>query len=454
MDYIAQTDSDRQAMLRAMGAEGIEDLFSDIPADKRFPKLDLPPGKSELEVSRELSGLADRNLAGDPSTCFLGAGAYRHFIPAVVDYLAGRGEFATAYTPYQAEASQGTLQAIFEYQTMAARLLGVDVVNASHYDGPTAVAEAALLAIRATRRNTVVLAEGLHPQAREVTRSYLEPIDAGWRTVAVDRTARSGDALGVFAPLVAACTEDTAAVVVQNPDFFGRLRDIRGLAEAVHQRGALLVVHTNPIALGIFRSPGGDGADIVTGEGQPLGIPVGFGGPYLGLFGCSEALLRRMPGRLVGETVDTEGRRGFVLTLSTREQHIRRGRATSNICTNQGLMALRAAIYLCALGPSGLAETARLCYDNAHYAAGRIGAIPGYAVDAAETFFHEFVVSTPVPAADIVSRAAREGILAGYDLSRSYRERNRELLVCVTEQHTKASIDRFVEVLSRAGGPA
>ena len=434
-------------MLRAIGVSSVEELFSDIPEEFRFPALDLPEGISEYEVSRELDRLARKNA---PSTIglegtFLGAGAYPHYVPAIVDHLSSRGEFATTYTPYQAEAAQGTLQSIFEYQSMLARLLGVDVVNASHYDGAAAAAEAALMAVRATRRNRVVVADTLHPQYQEVVATYLDPIDVALQTV-VTGGADKGPA-AAFEPLVAACSDETACVIVQNPDFLGRIRDLRVLAQKVHACGALLVVSTNPIALGLFPSPGDQGADIVTGEGQPLGIPLSYGGPYLGLFGCKKELLRRMPGRLVGETVDTDGNRGFVLTLNTREQHIRRGRATSNICTNQGLMALRAAIYLAAMGPQGLADTARLCYDNAHYAASQIDGLGGYSVDAREPFFNEFVVSCPVPAARVVDAVAAGGALAGYDLSKAFPERKNDLLVCSTEVHTKGDIDRLVGLL-------
>lgn len=441
-------------MLHAIGVSSVEELFTDIPETFRFPELDLPEGVSEYEATRELDRLARQNAPASIGLeqMFLGAGAYPHYVPAVVDHLSSRGEFATSYTPYQAEAAQGTLQSIFEYQSMLARLMGVDVVNASHYDGAAAAAEAALMAVRVTRRSRVVVADTLHPQYRAVVATYLDPIDVTMETAATAAVhAAAGGRLDALEPLAAACSEDTACVIVQNPDFLGRIRDLRRLAEKVHAAGALLVVSTNPIALGLFPSPGDHGADIVIGEGQPLGIPLSYGGPYLGLFGCKQELLRRMPGRLVGETVDTDGNRGFVLTLSTREQHIRRGRATSNICTNQGLMALRAAIYLAAMGPQGLADTARLCYDNAHYAASRIDGIDGYSVHAAEPFFNEFVVRCPRPGAEVVDAVAARGALAGYDLAQAYPGRENDLLVCCTEVHTKDDIDRLVTMLEEVG---
>ncbi len=445
-------------MLDALGIQKIEDLFADIPEAKRFPDLSLPPASSEIEILREIGELAGRNSSGSGipgrrALSFAGAGAYHHFIPSVVSYLAGRGEFTTAYTPYQAEAGQGTLQTIFEYQSMLCDLLDMDVVNASHYDGATAVAEAAIMAVRSTKnREKVVFSGMLHPEYLEVARTYLQP--QGITVEIVGSPERSGFHGSAFhtADLFAAVDQSTAALIVQNPDFFGHIHDLSGLADEVHNRGALLVLHVDPIATALFKSPGSLGADIVTGEGQPLGIPVSFGGPYLGIFAARKGLVRKMPGRLVGQTTDTEGRRGFVLTLNTREQHIRREKATSNICTNQGLMALRAAIYLATMGPSGLREAADRCYQNAHYAAERLAEIPGCSVNsgAATPYFKEFVLTTPQPADTLISRVESEGVIAGVPLSRYFPKRTHDLLVAVTELYSKQDIDRLAATVRTA----
>ncbi len=431
-------------MLERLGLERVDELFADVPESLRYPELQLPAGKSEFEVLEELRSVARRNSAASDVRSFVGAGAYRHFIPAVVPFLSSRGEFATSYTPYQAEASQGTLQSIFEYQSMLSALLEVDVVNASHYDGSTAVAEAVLMSVNVARgrRRDVIVSDAVHPYHREVVRSYSDRIDIRVRGDERERTA------GELASLA---DEETACVVVQYPDFYGRVPDLSGVAEAVHEQGALFVVHVDPVALGLFRSPGSLGADIVTGEGQPLGIPVSFGGPYLGIFGCSKSLVRRMPGRLAGQAYDKEGRRGYVLTLNTREQHIRREKATSNICTNQGLMALRAAIFLAALGPHGLREMATLCYHKTAYAVRRIAELRGFAVheEADTARFREFVARTPIPAAELVERAQAYNVIPGVALSRFDPQRTHELLVCVTELDSRADIDRLVDVLSR-----
>ncbi len=442
MAYVGNTDADRRIMLKALGLERLEDLFADIPESRRFPELDLSPAMSELEILHEIDELAAMNGGGPRLMSFVGAGAYQHYIPSIVPFLSGRGEFATAYTPYQAEASQGTVQTIFEYQSMVADLLGMEVVNASHYDGATAVAEAAIMAVRSTRgRDSVVLADGLHPEYGEVAATYLRPQGI---------EIRSGGA--TLEELTDAIDDKTACLIVQNPDFLGRLHDLSGLADAVHERGALLVLHVDPIATAIFSSPGSLGADIVTGEGQPLGIPVSYGGPYLGLFATRRSLVRKMPGRLAGETTDAEGRRGFVLTLNTREQHIRREKATSNICTNQGLMALRAAIYLASLGPQGLREVAMLCYQKAHYAADRLASIPGCRVNRGDgaPFFKEFVLSTPRPATDLIAACAPRDVIPGLALSRYYPERTNDVLVAVTEQYSRAQIDALVDAVAAA----
>jgi len=340
MSYVANTASDQKAMLEAIGANSVEELFDAIPADVRFPKLNLPEPLSEMEILAEMEQMADSNADAHHYTWFLGAGAYNHFVPSIVPQLQMRGEFYTAYTPYQPEASQGTLQAIFEYQSMMAELTGMDVVNASHYDGATSLAEAAIMSVNATRgkRNKVLVSPGVHPQYREVLKTYIQGTDI--QVVGDDNPDNN------LAALKGMLDKETACLIVQWPNFFGELEDLEGLADVVHKAGALLVLHIDPVSLGLLKPPGEYGADIVTGEGQSLGNNLNFGGPYLGIFATTKKLVRKMPGRVVGETVDTEGRRGYVLTLSTREQHIRREKATSNICTNQGLMALGAAIYL------------------------------------------------------------------------------------------------------------
>jgi glycine dehydrogenase subunit 1 len=451
MTYIGNTDDDRRIMLERLGISSVEDLFQDVPEAHRFPQIDLPPARTEIEILQEIDALARQNSAGTDTLSFIGAGAYQHFIPSVVSYLAGRGEFTTAYTPYQAEASQGTVQTIFEYQSMVADLLGMDVVNASHYDGSTAVAEAAIMAVRSTRgKDRVALSGTLHPEYLQVAATYLKPQGVGMTVV--NRPTASGSAGPTREELLAAVDDRTACLIVQNPDFLGRLHDLSGLAEEVHARGALLVIHVDPIATALFQSPGSLGADIVTGEGQPLGIPVSYGGPYLGLFAAKEKLVRKMPGRLAGETQDAHGRRGYVLTLNTREQHIRRDKATSNICTNQGLMALRAAIYLSSMGPQGLKEVANLSYQKAHYAAGLLAEIPGCQVNASGSapFFKEFVLSTPVPAAQVLKAAKERGVIAGFPLATYYPQRQNELLIAVTEPYTRSQIEQLASAVHAA----
>lgn len=452
MPYIPNTEADRAAMLAAIGAERVEDLFADVPKEVRFPPLELPEPLSELEIQRELLLLSESNLEVNHTICFLGAGAYRHFIPSVVDHLISRGEFYTAYTPYQPEISQGTLQAIFEYQSMICALTGMEVSNASHYDGATAVAEAVITALNVGRRkrDKVILSPTLNPQYRAVTRTY---------TQGMGLTLVGGTTPDIqLEDLAGLCDASTACVVVQNPDFLGRLyhpEALRQLGEAVHDQGGLFVVAVDPVSLGILVPPGEYGADIVVGEGQPLGNALNFGGPYLGFFATQEKYVRSVAGRIVGETVDVEGRRGFVLALSTREQHIRREKASSNICTNEALCALAAAIHVAALGKQGLRQVAELCYQKAHYAAGRIADLPQYDVATDQPFFKEFVVRCPEPAEDVLRRLLEEwDILGGYALGRDYPDSSNDLLVCVTETNTREEIDTFVAALAEVGGEA
>ncbi|MEI6386273.1 MAG: aminomethyl-transferring glycine dehydrogenase subunit GcvPA [Spirochaetota bacterium] len=437
MPFIANSESDRQAMLAAVGVSSVEELFTDIPVSKRFPKLDLPPGLSELEITRELEAMAAKNVTASTCAWFLGAGAYNHFIPAAVGAIASRGEFLTAYTPYQPEVSQGTLQAIFEYQSMAAELLGMEVVNASHYDGATALAEAVLMAFnQGGQRKKVILPEALHPEYKAVIRTYFAAFD-------VMISEYQGG------PANAGADADTCCVVASYPDFHGEIQDIRTGADRAHAAGALFVVHADPIMCAILKSPGELGADIVTAEGQVLGNPMNFGGPWLGMMGATAKLMRKMPGRIVGQAQDHEGRRGFVLTLTAREQHIRREKAVSNICSNQGLVMLQACVYLALMGKGGLQQVAELCWNKAHYAAAEIGKTPGFKVHKGE-FFKEFVVSTPIPAAEIVQKLSRRCIVPGLALSKYDPGRMHELLVCVTEMSTRAQIELLVTGLMEA----
>ncbi|MFH1086592.1 MAG: aminomethyl-transferring glycine dehydrogenase subunit GcvPA, partial [Chloroflexota bacterium] len=360
MSYVPHTAAERAAMLARIGVGALDDLFVDIPAAHRNPTIALPRPLSEMEIMAELRGLAEANMDTQHATCFLGAGAYHHFIPSVVDHIISRSEFYTAYTPYQPEISQGTLQAIFEYQSMICALTGMEVSNASHYDGATAMAEAVIAAVSIGRgkRRKVVVAPTVHPEYRATVRTYTRSMEVA----VVGDEALDHD----LASLTELVDGDTACLIVPTPDFLGRIHDLAGVADAVHARGALLVVACNPIALGLLQPPGAYGADMAVGEGQPLGIPLSFGGPYLGFFACREEHVRRMSGRLVGQTEDITGETAYVLTLSTREQHIRRERATSNICTNHALMALRAAAYLSLMGPIGLCRVAELCLAKAH----------------------------------------------------------------------------------------
>jgi glycine dehydrogenase subunit 1 len=441
MSYVANTAADQAAMLAAIGAESVEALFEVVPKAARFPKLKLSRPLSEMEVLAELERMADENADANHYAWFLGAGAYNHFVPSVVPQLQMRGEFYTAYTPYQPEASQGTLQAIFEYQSMLAELTGMEVVNASHYDGATSLAEAAIMSVNATRGNRakILVSPNVHPQYREVLKTYLQ----GTPYQVIGDEEPEND----LTTLTGMLDQETACLIVQSPNFFGELEDVEGLADKVHAAGALLVMHIDPICLGLFKPPGAYGADIVTGEGHSLGNNLNFGGPYLGIFATTDKLVRKMPGRVVGETVDTEGRRGYVLTLSTREQHIRREKATSNICTNQGLIALGAAIYLAAMGKQGLRQVAELCYHKAHYAAAEIDKLEGYQVINRRPFFKEFVVRCPKPTQEITAALNQYKILPGFALSRSFPERTHDLLVCVTEMNSKAQIDQLVSAL-------
>ncbi|MDX9827719.1 MAG: aminomethyl-transferring glycine dehydrogenase subunit GcvPA [Spirochaetia bacterium] len=437
MPFIPNAESDRKEMLEAIGKKSVEELFADVPARKRFPKLKLPPALSEQEVLREIGAMAAKNQGADKLSWFLGAGIYNHFIPALVPALASRGEFLTAYTPYQPEVSQGTLQAIFEYQSMAARLFGVSVVNASHYDGATALAEAALMAWKLDEeRRKILLPEDLHPEYKAVLKTYFSSFD-------VEIVEYQG------IPESAKVDTRCACLIAGYPCFSGELHGLKAAAKLAHDAGALFIVHADPLMCAILESPGAQGADIVVAEGQSLGNAMNFGGPGLGMMGATEKLMRRMPGRIVGEAKDHDGRRGFVLTLTAREQHIRREKAVSNICSNQGLVMLQSCIYMAALGAGGMKQVASLCYDKAHYAASLINGLEGFRVKN-QSFFKEFLVSTPVPAQRIVDRLAKRKIMPGLALSRYDSAREKELLVCVTEMNSKAEIDRLAAALKEA----
>jgi len=445
--YIPNTDADRAAMLAAVGVKSIDELFRVVPAAHRFPALNLPPPLSEPEALRELDRLQAMNAGLHDRCCFLGAGAYRHFIPAVVDFVISRAEFYTAYTPYQPEVSQGTLQAHFEYQSMMAALTGMEVAVVSHYDGGTALAEAVLMAAHAGRepRRQALISPTVHPQYREVARTYLEGTDVEiiGDELPHDRMLALGEMLD----------PDTACVVVQNPDFLGRLytpAEMQALADRAHAVGALFIVSAYPISLGLLAPPGSYGADIAVGEGQPLGNPLSFGGPYLGYFTTRMEHVRRSPGRLVGQTADVDGKRGLVITLSTREQHIRREKATSNICSNQALNALAAAAYLAALGKNGLRRVAELCYHKAHYAAELIGKLPGYEV-LPGPFFNEFAVRCPRPVAETNTALLARGIVGGYDLGADYPALAGHMLFCVTELNTREDIEALATALGEIG---
>ena len=442
MTYIPLTDAQRRSMLDTIGVESMEALFADVPERHRFPKLDLPAALSEMEAVDELNDIASLNISAVGAALFLGAGAYNHYIPSVVDHILRRGEFYTAYTPYQPEVSQGTLQAIYEYQSMICSLTGMEVANASHYDGGTALAEAVIMAVNVARgrKNRIILSPSIHPQYREVVHAYTQGM--GLELVGEDLLPDQRD------DLVALLNGDTALLVVQTPNFFGQLENLKGLADQVHASRSLLCVVANPISLGLFTPPGNYGADIVVGEGQPLGIPLSFGGPYLGFFATREKYVRKMAGRIVGETVDASGTTGFVLTLSTREQHIRRERATSNICTNQGLMALAATVYLSTLGRCGLRKVAELCYHKSHYAADQIDALEEFTVTREKPFFNEFIVRCPKDVPGINLHLLEDwGIIGGYDLGKDYPHLQNHMLIAVTEMNTRDQIDDLVTAL-------
>ncbi len=447
MTFNPHTLADRAEMLEATGIATVDEFFAPVPESVRFPRLELPGALTEMEALERLGELADRNIAVRGENSFLGAGSYRHFVPAAVGQILARGEFYTAYTPYQPEVAQGTLQVIYEFQSLVAALTGMDVANASMYDGATALAEGALMTVSLPKRKRrVVVASTVQPSYRGVLATYLEGLDV--EIVAVPMPAQGF--LTRAADIEPFLNDELACVVVQYPNFFGGIEDISAMADLAHGRGGALVVGAYPVALGLLKPPGELGADVVAAEGQSLGVAQSFGGPYVGLLAARQSFVRQMPGRLAGVTQDGKGQRGYVLTLQTREQHIRREKATSNICTNQGLMATAATVYMSTLGQEGFREVARRSYQNAHYLANQLASVPGYRIANEGQFFNEFVAVTPIPARDVVVRLLADGILAGLDLGSVDPALDHHLLVCATEVNSRVGIDRFVRALPRA----
>lgn len=444
MEYFFNTPEQEQEMLAAIGVDSIDELFQQIPANQQLKReLDLPAPLAEMELEAELKSLAAKNVGAENSTCFLGGGAYDHFVPAVVDEISGRGEYYTAYTPYQAEASQGTLQTFFEYQTLICQLTGMDASNASLYEGATAISEAAFMAMRVTRRHKkIVLLGTIHPEYRSVVRTYHENL--GTEIVEVPMQNGVVDIQSVLKVV----DDQTACVAFQQPNFFGCLEQVDDIVKIAHDCGALAVCSFDPVSLGILKRPGDYDVDIAVAEGQGLGIPLQFGGPYLGILACREEYVRKMPGRLIGTTTDRMGNHAYVLNLQAREQHIRRDKATSNICTNQGLLALRATIYMSLMGPTGIRNVADLSFQKAHYAADQLTRIDGIQLAFDKPFFKEFTLQCDFGANEFVRRAANAGFQVGPELAKLDASRDaREVLVAVTEKRTKEDIDRLVDAI-------
>ncbi len=443
MDYVQITDADRQAMLQTIGADCVEDLYANLTPEIRLKRdLDLPPARSELELQRDLGTMAADNHTAASQNCFLGGGCYDHFIPTVVNAMAAKGEFVTAYTPYQAEASQGSLQAFFEFQTQICRLTGLDVSNASMYEGASAVVEGVLMSLNVSGKRRVLVASTLNPQYRSVLKTYLN--DLAVELIELPAT----DGVIASDTLNKALDDDTACVVIQSPNVFGCIEDWSGLFEQAHAKAKTQAVAVfNPIASSLLKQPGQCGADIAAGEGQPLGIPMQYGGPYLGLFAARKKLMRKMPGRLIGQTTDSQGRRGFCLTLQTREQHIRGAKATSNICTNQGLLAIRATVYMSAMGKLGLREIASQCYHKAHALVDKIQQLDGYKLAFDRPFFHEFMIDCPVSARTVIEAGKQKNILAGLACDELGIGQDNQLLIAVTEKRTASQLDELVNLL-------
>lgn len=445
MHYIPNTGDIEKELLRAIGVEKFEDLIRNIP-EKFLQKcrITLPEPLSEPETVKKIGGMAGQNLDTDSMVSFLGGGSYDHFIPAAVDFLLSRSEFYTAYTPYQPEVAQGTLQSIYEYQSMICQLMDMEVANASMYDGATALAEAAIMAVNKTRRNKILVSELINANSLKVLETYL-----GTKEIEIQYLPETAG-ITDFSQLDKMLDDQTAALLVQSPNFFGNIEELNGVADKLHGNKSLFIMSVNPVALALLKTPGELNADIAVAEGQALGIHQSFGGPYLGIFAAKKELIRSMPGRIVGETVDIDGKRGYVLVLQTREQHIRRERATSNICTNQGLMALAATVYLSLMGKSGLKQVAKLSLSNAHYLAEKIADLPNYSLAFANrSFFNEFVVETPVSAENIVKAALNEHFFAGLDMGKFREEWKNRLLIAVTEKRSQQEMDDFINFLTK-----
>ncbi|RKY61108.1 MAG: aminomethyl-transferring glycine dehydrogenase subunit GcvPA [Candidatus Neomarinimicrobiota bacterium] len=445
MHYIPNSKDAEKEILAAIGVESFEDLIDNIPEKflKKY-RISLPEPLSELETVKKLSGMAGKNSDTESSISYLGAGSYDHFIPAAVDFLISRSEFYTAYTPYQPEVAQGTLQSIYEYQSMICHLMDMEVANASLYDGATALAEAAIMAVNKTRRNKVLVSDLININSRKVLDTYLETREVEIQYIPESDGVTKLDSLNDY------LDDQVAALLIQSPNFFGNIEDLKGIADQLHANRSLLIMSVNPVAAALLKTPGECDADIAVAEGQPLGIHQAFGGPYLGIFSSKKDLIRSMPGRIVGKTADIDGKPGYVLVLQTREQHIRREKATSNICTNQGLMALAAAIYLALMGKNGLRQVARLSLDNAHYLAEKIDTLPGYSLAYPDRpFFNEFMIHTPVSAEKIVEMGLENNIFAGLDMGRFSREWDHRLLIAVTEKRNQQEMDDFINFLSK-----
>ncbi len=443
MGYVPNTEKDKKEMLRLIGVDEIEKLLKDIPEEIRLKKeLSLPSPLSEIELKKEMLILSEKNADLLHYTSFLGAGAYDHYIPSVVEHMASRSEFYTAYTPYQAEASQGMLQSIYEFQSMICELTGMEAANASMYDGASATAEAAMMALRITKKREVLVSSALHPNYRMVLKTYLQGIGITIKELPYKDGITDADAIS------SSISDNTAAVIIQQPNFFGCIEELSAINTITHKFGALFIVSVDPISMGILKLPGELGADIVVGEGQSLGNSLSFGGPYLGFFATKKEYIRQMPGRLAGATADTQGKRGYCLTLQTREQHIKRERATSNICTNQALCAFAATVYLSVIGKEGLKKVAELCLQKAHYAQKEITKIKGFSSPYSAPFFKEFVIKTPVSAERIFKGLLKENIIGGIDLGNYYPELKDHLLICVTEKRTREEIDRLVSKMT------
>ncbi len=437
--YIGNTDDDRKQMLEEIGYKDIDSLFKSVPDSVLLKqRLNIPKALSEMELIKKVKSLSNENLNTDEYVCFMGAGAYDHYIPSPIDQLILRQEFYTSYTPYQPEISQGTLQAIFEYQTMISELTGLPVANASMYDGASALAEACVMSCEATKRNEILIASSVHPESRQVLNTY-----AKFRNIIVKEVSYKNGQVDL-GDLSSKIGKDTAAVIVQSPNFFGIIEDVEAIAEITHQNKSLLTVSADPVSLSLLKSPGQMGADIAVGEGQPLGNALNFGGPYLGFMAVTEKLMRKMPGRIVGQTLDREGRRGFVLTLQTREQHIRREKATSNICSNQALNALQATMYLTFMGKEGLKKVANLCFNKAHYTYDELIKTNKFKPLFTAPFFKEFAVESNCPVDELNEKLLECNIIGGYKMEKNYPELKQGYLLAVTEKRTKEEIDLLV----------